>query len=88
MLDSASEIIVSVSEKSDSEALSSIIGIVWFSSNIYCMALEAMPSLFCPNIVCVFPVPVYPYAKIVEFMPCNTESTQGRIFSYTSFCVA
>ena len=28
------------------------------------MALEAMPSLFCPNIVCVFPVPVYPYAKM------------------------
>ena len=88
MLDSTSEIIVSVSEKSDSESLPSITGNGWFSSNIYYIALEAIPSLFDPNIVYVFPVPVYPYANIVELMPCNTESTQGLIFSYTSFWVA
>ena len=30
-------------------------------------------------------VSVCPYAKMVELIPCKTESTQGLIFVYTSF---
>lgn len=36
--------------------------------------------------VCVFPLPVAPYAKIVTFYPDNKSSNNGSAdFSYTSF---
>ena len=34
-----------------------------------------------PSIVCVFPVPVYPYAKIVPLYPSRTDSTIGNAVS-------
>ena len=38
-------------------------------------------GLSLPSIVCVFPVPVCPYAKIVPLYPSNTDSTIGKAVS-------
>mmetsp|Transcript_19164 Transcript_19164/g.43303 ORF Transcript_19164/g.43303 Transcript_19164/m.43303 type:complete len:223 (-) Transcript_19164:266-934(-) len=41
-----------------------------------------------PSMVCVLPVPVWPYAKMVQLNPSSTSSTMGRtISSYTSDCL-
>lgn len=41
-----------------------------------------------PCIVYVFPVPVCPYAMIVELYPCSVDSTDSfAVFSYSSSCV-
>ena len=57
-------------------------------SNIYSMALGITPHssgfLYLPTIVCVLPVPVWPYANMVPLNPSSTESTTGRAApSYT-----
>jgi hypothetical protein len=48
--------------------------------------LYGSPILYLnPSIVCVFPVPVCPYAKIVALYPSNTEMTLYlAVFSYTN----
>lgn len=44
--------------------------------------------LMLPSIVWVFPVPVCPYAKIVQLNPSSTSQTMGRtILSNTSSCL-
>ena len=51
------------------------------------LALAANPSP--PSMVYVLPVPVWPYAKIVQLNPRRTSSTTGRTASsYTSACDA
>ena len=41
-----------------------------------------------PDIVCVFPDPVAPYAKIVALYPATAESTRSTTLSKTLFCDA
>lgn len=65
--------------------LKKIIQCSWYNSWLILCAHHTKKMKYI-KYVCVFPLPVAPYAKIVTFYPDNKSSNNGSAdFSYTSF---